>query len=104
MNFMQAMDIVEEGFRIWRGKEHNAKWWKRIDGTPIPNDLAVNIAEAMCRSSAARIEALEAALQIIAADYPYIKIMLPARAALMQHPGQHADQRQGEQPEPDHKR
>lgn len=32
----------------------------------------------------ARIEALEAALQIIAADYPYIKIVVPARAALDQ--------------------
>ena len=51
MNFMQAMDIVEEGFRIWREKEHNAKWWKLIDGTPIPNDLAVSIAEAICRAS-----------------------------------------------------
>ena len=32
--------------------------------------------------AADRIEALEEALRIIAADYPYIKIVLPARAAL----------------------
>ena len=49
MDFITAMNIVEEGFRVWREKPHNAKWWRRIDGTPIPNDLAVNIAEAMCR-------------------------------------------------------
>jgi hypothetical protein len=61
MDLMQAMDIVQEGFRIWREKPHNAKWWSRIDGTPIPNDLSVNIAEAIMHS--ARIEALETALR-----------------------------------------
>ena len=36
------------------------------------------------RERGRHIEALEAALRIIAADYPYIKIVLPARAALDQ--------------------
>ena len=46
MSFHRAMYIAECGFLKWKGKEHNAKWFKRIDGTPIPNDLLVNIAEA----------------------------------------------------------
>ena len=57
-----------------------------------------------------RIEELEAALREIAmlfdseGEEPLDDAIRIARAALMQHPGQHADQRQGEQPEPDHKR
>ena len=63
-----------------------------------------------------RIEELEAALREIMEE-PYHDVasiaryalagggvLEKARAALVQHPGQHADQRQGEQPEPDHKR
>ena len=45
MNFGEALDLAQEGLARWKGKEHNAKWWRRIDGTPIPNDLLVNIAE-----------------------------------------------------------
>ena len=45
--FSAALDICNEGLRRWREKPHNAKWWRRIDGTPIPNDLMVNIADAM---------------------------------------------------------
>lgn len=48
MNFIQAMDIVEQGFEAWAAKEHNRKWVSRIEGTPIRNDLLVNIAEAIC--------------------------------------------------------
>ena len=47
LSFCQAMDIAEDGLRRWRDKDHNAKWWRKIDGTPIPNDLLVNIAESM---------------------------------------------------------
>lgn len=50
-SFIEAMNIVEAGFKSWRDKEHNAKWWRKIDGTPIPNDLAVNIAEAIVAAS-----------------------------------------------------
>lgn len=52
MTFTRAMDIAERGFKTWRSKPHNAKWFKRIDGTPIPNDLLVNIAEAFCHDEA----------------------------------------------------
>ena len=45
------MDIVEDGFHTWKAKEHNARWAAYIDGTPIPNDLKVNIAEAIVRAS-----------------------------------------------------
>jgi hypothetical protein len=47
MNYMTAMAIAEAGFDVWASKEHNKKWVRRIDGTPIKNDLLVNIAEAM---------------------------------------------------------
>lgn len=51
VSFMEAMNIVERGFDTWKDKPHNARWYSRIDGTPIPNDLKVNIAEAICYSS-----------------------------------------------------
>ena len=45
MSFVEAMSLAERGLEIWRAKEHNAKWWRKIYGTPIPNDLLVNISE-----------------------------------------------------------
>lgn len=48
ISFSDAMEIAEDGLRRWREKDHNAKWWRKIDGTPIPNDLLVNIAQSMC--------------------------------------------------------
>lgn len=53
MNFMQAMAIVDEGWTEWAGKSHNRRWVRKIDGTPIRNDLAVNIAVAMMNAAAA---------------------------------------------------
>ena len=44
MNFGNALKIVTDGFENWKSKPHNAKWFRRIDGTPIPNDLCVCIA------------------------------------------------------------
>lgn len=46
MDFHQALTIAQSGLETWKAKPHNARWWRRIDGTPIPNDLLVNIAEA----------------------------------------------------------
>ncbi len=51
MTFNEAMDIVDDGFETWKAKPHNARWFKRIDGTPIPNDLKVNIALALERAT-----------------------------------------------------
>lgn len=31
--------IAQRGFEKWRAKEHNKKWFRKIDGTPIPNDV-----------------------------------------------------------------
>jgi hypothetical protein len=45
INFVTALALCEQGLEKWKAKPHNAKWWRRIDGTPIPNDLLVNIAE-----------------------------------------------------------
>lgn len=45
LSFIEAMSLAERGLEIWKAKDHNAKWWRRIDGTPISNDLLVNIAE-----------------------------------------------------------
>lgn len=46
MDFHQALTVAKTGLEAWKAKPHNARWWRRIDGTPIPNDLLVNIAEA----------------------------------------------------------
>jgi hypothetical protein len=40
-----CLGLRRRGLNRWKDKEHNTKWWRRIDGTPIPNDLPVNIAE-----------------------------------------------------------
>lgn len=50
--FVDYLQRVQVGIDAWKNKPHNAKWWKRIDGTPIPNDLAVCIAEALGRADA----------------------------------------------------
>jgi hypothetical protein len=41
-----AMLIAQRGYDAWAAKPHNARWVRKLDGTPIPNDLIVNIAEA----------------------------------------------------------
>jgi ADP-dependent phosphofructokinase/glucokinase len=43
----QAWTAVFLGFEQWKTIPHNAKWYKRIDGTPIPNDLSMNIIQAV---------------------------------------------------------
>ena len=39
-----ALDVARDGYNAWAAKPHNAKWVRKIDGTPIPNDLPVCIA------------------------------------------------------------
>lgn len=34
---------VQRGYDAWAAKPHNAKWVRKIDGTPIPNDIVVTI-------------------------------------------------------------
>lgn len=51
-DFVRALKLVELGFEQWKDKPPNAKWFKRIDGTPIPNDLCVCIAETLATVNA----------------------------------------------------
>ena len=44
---------VDDGYREWAGKPHNEKWVRKIDGTPIPNDLVVCIQGAVSRAALA---------------------------------------------------
>lgn len=53
LDWMGAMRIVQAGWATWAAKPHNARWVRKIDGTPIPNDLAVNIAQAFADAEAA---------------------------------------------------
>lgn len=45
LSFFRIGNLVWQGLQDWKAKGWNKKWWKRIDGTPIPNDLTVCIAE-----------------------------------------------------------
>jgi hypothetical protein len=54
INFVTALALCEQGLARWKAKPHNAKWWRRIDGTPIPNDLLVNIAEEIANAEQIR--------------------------------------------------
>ena len=44
IGFLEALNVVQAGWKHWAVKKHNAKWVKRLDGTPIYNDLCVHIA------------------------------------------------------------
>lgn len=59
MNFIEAMKLCDAGLDAWKSKPHNAQWWRRIDGTPIPNDLLCNIAEKFVAALADQAEAGE---------------------------------------------
>ena len=50
---MITMQDVQGGYDAWAAKPHNAKWVRKIDGTPIPNDIVVNIFEALKASRSA---------------------------------------------------
>ena len=43
----RAAKLVPAGYAFWAQKPHNAKWVRKIDGTPIPNDLPVCIQTAI---------------------------------------------------------
>lgn len=56
MNFTEAMSIADQGFEAWAAKDHNAKWVRRIQGTPIRTDLLVNIALVLVEDSKRRAD------------------------------------------------
>lgn len=49
MNFIEAMKIAEGVFAQY--KIDQLKWWKRLDGTPMLNDLAVRFSEAFMEAA-----------------------------------------------------
>jgi len=44
---INSMAVAETGFGTWAAKPHNVKWVRLIAGTPIENDLIVNMANAI---------------------------------------------------------
>ena len=48
--------VAQSGFRAWQEKPHNARWFRKIDGTPIPNDLTICIGEAFATALRAKDE------------------------------------------------
>lgn len=53
MNFVEALIAAQAGYDTWAAKPHNKKWAKMVYHTPIPNDLSVCIAEAVCAATRA---------------------------------------------------
>ena len=47
---VNAISIAQAGYERWAAKPHNKKWVRKLDGTPIPNDIVVCIAEEIIRS------------------------------------------------------
>lgn len=61
MALKRAINVATAGYRNWADKPHNAKWARRLDGTPIANDLVVCIAnefQNLVATSASRIASL----------------------------------------------
>lgn len=46
-----VLQAAKRGYKDWAAKPHNKKWVKHIDGTPIPNDLVMCIADAILHRS-----------------------------------------------------
>ena len=40
----QCVVIAQDAFNVWAEKQRNKRWFKRIDGTPIANDLIATMA------------------------------------------------------------
>lgn len=50
-DFTDAMRVIDQGWNVWAAKEHNRKWSRRIEGTPIRNDLTCSIAHAIIEAN-----------------------------------------------------
>lgn len=48
IDFVQALKIADGVFKQYQ--VDNLQWWKRMDGTPILNDISVRMAEAFCKA------------------------------------------------------
>ena len=56
LSWVALLDHAKAGLESWSRRPHNKRWWKRIDGTPIPNDLLIDV----CKSIAAALTESEA--------------------------------------------
>ena len=45
--FVAVLGAAQNGFNTWAAKAHTENLLRLIDGTPIPNDLLVCVAEAV---------------------------------------------------------
>jgi hypothetical protein len=66
LGFVEALDACNRGLELWKDKPYNAKWWKRIDGTPIPNNLLCCIAEILGQTANADRSQRDAAVAELA--------------------------------------
>ena len=51
MNFIEALKVAETVMEHYRSDY--PQWWKRMDGTPILNDLPVRMAQAFSENNGA---------------------------------------------------
>jgi len=77
LTLTEAMLIAEAGYDAWAAKPHNKGWRRKIDGTPIPNDLPVCIAQAF-------YDALKAAPAEARSDQAVRELLREAAVALQQ--------------------
>jgi hypothetical protein len=83
MSLFEAMKIAEAGFARWAARHE--KWARKIDGTPIPNDLIVNMAEEIAHAVSADADLLSALRGLVEAFEGYENVdahLGVARAAL----------------------
>jgi len=52
--WVSLLDHAKQGLENWARKPHNRKWWRKIDGTPIPNDLMIEVCKEISQALAAK--------------------------------------------------
>jgi hypothetical protein len=45
MDYGALLTAASRGYTMWAMKPHNKRWAKKLDGTPIPNDLLVCVCQ-----------------------------------------------------------
>lgn len=86
---MIKLEDVERGYARWAAKPHNAIWVRRIDGTPIANDICVNIFDELKSASLSPISAdavVEACAQIayrVCAETRHVTLGDKARSEIL---------------------
>jgi len=57
MDFVKALDVAQGVFDQYKADQR--KWWNRMDGTPILNDVAVRMAKAFAALTASQEQQAE---------------------------------------------